>query len=96
MRLRITSEYVEESLYRKSHQNYIFAYTLVQKYIFCELSWHFVTGAAKRWPAIASNCEHRAAHCLAAFQRTMRGGNILQCEALVNLDLHRTFGDFIE
>ena len=42
------------------------------------------------------DCEHRAARCLAAFQRTMRGGNILQCEALVNPDLHRTCGDFIE
>jgi len=45
---------------------------------------------------MGSNCKHRAAHCLAAFQRKMRGGNILQCEALVNPDFYRTFGDFIE
>ena len=42
------------------------------------------------------DCEHRAARCLAAFQRPMRGGNILQGEALVNPDLYGTCGDFIE
>ena len=42
------------------------------------------------------DCEHGAARCLAAFQRTMRGGNILQREALINSDLQHTCGDFIE
>ena len=42
------------------------------------------------------DCEHGAARCLAALQRPMRGGNILQGEALVNPDLYRTCGDFIE
>ena len=42
------------------------------------------------------DCEHRAARCLAAFQRTMRGGNILQCKALVNPDLYRTCGYLTE
>ena len=60
------------------------------------MTWHKATGAVSPLPVTGLDCEHRAARCLAAFQRPMRGGNILQCEALVNLDLHRTCGDFIE